>query len=370
MPHRTLNVPEHGMIDAYHAELAARGYEADPAQEAAVKRLQQLYSELLGYKVARQSMLRKLFNKPVEPTSVYFWGGVGRGKSFLMDCFFDAMPYQRKRRVHFHAFMHEVQNDLKTLNHLPDPLQTVARRISEQVRLLCFDEFHVSDIVDAMILGRLLTALFERGVIFVMTSNYPPDGLYPNGLQRINFLPTIDMLKERFSVIEVDYGTDYRLRTLEQLEIYLVPDDETAAARMNEDFFKISGFEGEPGQIEVLGRQLTARRIAPGVIWFDFAALCGGPRSQNDYLELAREHHTVLISGVPVMSAAMSNEARRFTWLIDVLYDHRVKLIMSAAAPAAELYRDGHNAHEFVRTVSRLMEMRTRDYLAEAHRPE
>ncbi len=370
MPHRTLNVPEHGMLDAYKAVLAERGYSPDPAQEAAVKRLQGLYTDLLGFKVARQSLIKKLLFKPAAPKSVYFWGGVGRGKSFLMDCFFESVPYARKRRVHFHAFMQEVQNDLKSLNHLPDPLQTVADRIAAEVRLLCFDEFHVSDIADAMILGRLLEALFARGVIFVMTSNYPPDGLYPNGLQRINFLPTIDMLKQRFDVIEVDYGTDYRLRTMEQLEKYLVPDDAAAHQHMSEDFFQIAGFAGAPGKIDVLGRALTAERIAPGVIWFDFAALCGGPRSQNDYLELAREYHTMLLSGVPRMPVSMSNEARRFTWLIDVLYDHRVKLVMSAEVPAPDLYTDGHNAHEFVRTVSRLMEMRTREYLGEAHRPE
>lgn len=370
MPHRVLNVPELGMVEAYKALLAERGYKPDPAQESAVKRLQGLYTDLLGFKVARQSFLKKYVFKPEQPKSVYFWGGVGRGKSFLMDCFFESVPYKRKRRVHFHAFMQEVQNDLKSLNHLPDPLQTVANRISEETRLLCFDEFHVSDIADAMILGRLLEALFARGVIFVMTSNYPPDGLYPNGLQRINFLPTIQMLKARCDVIEVDYGTDYRLRTMEQLEKYLVPDDEAARQHLSDDFFQVAGFEGKPDEIEVLGRKLRTVRTAPGVIWFEFKELCGGPRSQNDYLELAREHHTVLLSGVPKMNASMSNEARRFTWLIDVLYDHRVKLIMSADVEAAELYTDGSFANEFVRTVSRLLEMRSSEYLAEAHRTE
>jgi cell division protein ZapE len=201
MPHRALNVPEHGMMEAYEAELKARGFEADPAQRAAAARLQGLYGELLAFKEARSGTLRRLFKRPQMPRSVYFWGGVGRGKSFLMDCFFEAVPYRRKRRVHFHAFMQEVQNDLKSLNREPDPLQKVADRIARQTRLLCFDEFHVSDIADAMILGRLLDALFARGVIFVMTSNYPPDGLYPNGLQRINFIPTIEMMKKRFDVI-------------------------------------------------------------------------------------------------------------------------------------------------------------------------
>lgn len=231
MPHRTLNVPERGMLDAYEAQLKARGYKSDPAQRAAVQRLQQLYTELVSFKAARRTALHKVFARARMPRSVYFWGGVGRGKSFLMDCFYDSVPYRRKRRVHFHAFMQEVQNDLRNHNHAPDPLQKVADRIARQTRLLCFDEFHVSDIADAMILGRLLDALFARGVIFVMTSNYPPDGLYPNGLMRVNFLPTIDMMKRRFDVFEVDHGTDYRLRTLEKIEIYLVPADETAQDR-------------------------------------------------------------------------------------------------------------------------------------------
>jgi cell division protein ZapE len=368
MPHRILAVPQHGMLDAYDAQLKLRGYQSDPAQRAAAQRLQDLYTELIGFKAARRTPLRKMFSRAKLPRSVYFWGGVGRGKSFLMDCFFESVPYKRKRRVHFHAFMQEVQNDLRQFNNEPDPLQKVADRIATETRLLCFDEFHVSDIADAMILGRLLEALFQRGVIFVMTSNYPPEGLYPNGLQRINFLPTIEMMKRRFDVVEVDNGTDYRLRTLENMEIYLVPVDAEADRKMREDFRRLAADEMKPGSIEVLGRSLPVHGQAAGVIWFDFPTLCGGPRSQNDYLEIAREHHTVLLSGVPRMDAGQASEARRFTWLIDVLYDHRVKLIMSAEVQAHDLYTQGHNAHEFVRTVSRLIEMRTRDYLAEAHR--
>ena len=370
MPHRILKVAQNGMLDAYEAQLKARGYKSDPAQRAAAQRLQQLYTELIAFKAARSSPLRKLFSRPSMPRSVYFWGGVGRGKSFLMDCFFDSVPYKRKRRTHFHAFMQEVQNDLRNHNNEPDPLQKVADRIARQTRLLCFDEFHVSDIADAMILGRLLDALFARGVIFVMTSNYPPDGLYPNGLMRINFLPTIEMIKRRFDVVEVDHGTDYRLRQLEKIEIYLVPADEAAERKMREDFRRLAGGDGEGGTIEIFERRLPVVRRAPGVIWFDFATLCGGPRSQNDYLEIAREHHSVLLSNVPRLLVGNAAEARRFTWLIDVLYDHRVKLIMSAAVEAHDLYVEGQNAHEFVRTVSRLIEMRSRAYLAEAHRVE
>jgi cell division protein ZapE len=358
------------MLEAYDAALKSRGYNSAPPQRGAVQRLQQLYTELLTFKAARRTALRKVFARPRMPRSVYFWGGVGRGKSFLMDCFYEAVPYQRKRRVHFHAFMQEVQGQLKDLNHEPDPLQKVADKIARETRLLCFDEFHVSDIADAMILGRLLDALISRGVIFVMTSNYPPDGLYPNGLQRIHFVPTIEMMKRRFDVFELDNGTDYRLRTLEKIEIYLVPADQTAEEKMLSEFRQVAGAEGDAEPVVLFGRELATIRQAPGVVWFDFKTLCGGPRSQNDYLELAREHHTLFLSHVPLMSAGDSNEARRFTWLVDVLYDHRVKLILSAEVEAYELYREGHNAHEFVRTVSRLMEMRTREYLGEAHRVE
>lgn len=370
MPHRVLNVSEHGMLDVYESQLKARGYQSDPAQRAAAQRLQALYTDLVGFKAARRGRIRRIFNRPAMPRSVYFWGGVGRGKSFLMDCFYDAVPYQRKRRVHFHAFMHEVQNDLKNFNNEPDPLQRVADRVAEQTRLLCFDEFHVSDIADAMILGRLLEALFARGVIFVMTSNYPPEGLYPNGLQRINFLPAIEMMKQRFDVVEVDDGTDYRLRTLEKMEIYLVPENGDARKKMAQDFSELAGSDPVEGEVLLFERQVPVIGHGTGVIWFDFATLCGGPRSQNDYLEIAREHHTVLLSGVPKLSSGEASEARRFTWLVDVLYDHRVKLIMSAEVPAHDLYTSGHNAHEFVRTVSRLIEMRSRDYLAEGHRVE
>lgn len=366
--HITLNVPEHGVLDAYAAQLAARGYVADPAQRAAVECLQKLYSELLAFKARRRTRLRKMLIRPPEPRSVYFWGGVGRGKSFLMDCFFETVPYRRKRRVHFHAFMQEVQNDLRQFNNAPDPLQKVADRIAHATRLLCFDEFHVSDIADAMILGRLLEALFARGVIFVMTSNYPPDGLYPDGLMRVNFLPTIRLLKDKFDVLEVDAGTDYRLKTLQQIESWLVPADAAATLRLAEDFRRLAGIEPQSGEIDVLDRKITVRGRSSGVVWFDFAALCRTARSQNDYLEIARSYHTVLLSGIPRMQAKDASEARRFTWLIDVLYDFRVKLIASAEGEAHALYTGGVHANEFVRTESRLIEMRTPDYLAEPHR--
>ncbi len=370
MPHKKLNVSATGMLDAYLGLLQSLGYVADAAQKAAAESLQRLYGELLSFKVARGSTLKRLLSPPKPPRGVYFWGGVGRGKSFLMDCFFNAVPYRRKKRIHFHAFMQQIHRDLDAFKGEADPMQKVAEHIAKDVRLLCFDEFHVSDIADAMILGRLLDGLFDRDVILVMTSNYPPEKLYPNGLHRESFLPTIALLQDNMDVIEVDAGIDYRLRTLEQVEIYHAPDDAAAEAKMLDYFRKVAGEEGKKGgKIEVLGRDIDTLRRANGVIWFDFKTLCGGPRSQNDYLEIARRYHTVLLSHIPRMTAHQASEARRFTWLVDVFYDHRVKFIATAEAPADQLYTAGTQASEFLRTVSRLTEMNSREYLAQPHHP-
>jgi cell division protein ZapE len=370
MPHKILKVPKDGMIEGFNAALSLRGIEADPAQLIAARRLQKFYDELLALKAARRSKLRKLLVHPELPRGVWFWGGVGRGKSFLMDCFFAAVPYDRKRRVHFHAFMHEVHESLRAHRNESDPLAKVAARIARETRLMCFDEFHVSDIADAMMLGRLMQALFDAGVLFCITSNYPPQGLYPNGLQRELFLPTIDLLCRKLDVIEIDAGIDYRLRALEQAEVYLAKDDATTDAAIERTFHAIAGGSGHTRPIAVLGRRLPVLHRAPGVIWFDFATLCGGPRSQNDYLWLANRHHTVFLSKLPRMGAGMASEARRFTWLVDVLYDHRVKLVIGAACAAEELYTQGTQAGEFKRTVSRLIEMRSVEYLASPHRRE
>ncbi|RLJ65007.1 cell division protein ZapE [Sulfurisoma sediminicola] len=371
MPHRILNVPQDGMIRGFNAALAARGIVADPAQLDAAMRLQKFYDDLVAFKAARRSKLRKLLVHPELPRGVWFWGGVGRGKSFLMDCFFEAVPYQRKRRVHFHAFMREVHGRLQALKHPGnegDPLPKVAAQVAKETRLMCFDEFHVSDIADAMILGRLMQALFDAGVLFCITSNYPPDGLYPDGLHRERLLPTIALLEDRLDVIEIDAGIDYRLRALEQAEIYHVPADAAGEDRMRLTFARVAGGEGHDRPLPVLGRELAVIRRAPGVLWCDFATLCGGPRSQNDYLEIAHAFHTVFLSGIPAMGTEQASAARRFTWLVDVLYDHRVKFIATAAATAEMLYPAGLQAAEFQRTVSRMIEMRSHDYLASAHR--
>ena len=369
MPHKKLNVAALGMLESYKNMLAIHGYVADAAQLAAAEALQALYTQLLTFKVDRGSKLKRLLSLPELPKGVYFWGGVGRGKSFLMDCFYSAVPYRRKKRIHFHAFMQRIHRDLDQYKGESDPLQKVAEQISKEVRLLCFDEFHVSDIADAMILGRLLEALFARGVVMVMTSNYPPDSLYPGGLHRDSFLPTIALIKQQLNVFEVEAGVDYRQRVLEQGDLFMYPDDAAAEQKMHEYFRLVTGESGKKGEghILVLGRDIPTLCRGNGVIWFDFRDLCGGPRSQNDYLEIARNHHTVLLCHIPRMTQHQSSEARRFTWLVDVFYDHKVKLIATAQCAADALYTEGTQAAEFQRTVSRLTEMNSREYLALPH---
>ena len=347
--------------------LARRKAVLDSAQAMALGRLQQLSDELTEFRAARQSTLTRIFNAPDVPRGVYLWGGVGRGKSFLMDSFFAEVPIRRKVRIHFHAFMRNVHEDLHTLKNEADPLATVAARIAKRWRLICFDEFHVSDIADAMVLGRLLSALFDAGVVFVMTSNYPPAGLWPNGLQRDRFLPAIQLLEKWLDVLEVDGGIDYRLRTLEQVKTFHVPAGPMADAAMERAFDAMCAGPDEDPNLNIERRKLVARRRAGGAVWFDFATLCDGPRSQRDYLELGRCFSVVFVSNIPVMSAQEGDRARRFTWLVDILYDHRVKLVASADAPAEALYVAGPNAQEFPRTVSRLAEMRTREYMALPH---
>ncbi len=357
----------HGaLIRHLEPELVRRDIVLDGAQAAALARLQRLYDELVAFKKARQSLLRWL-NPPTPPRGVYFWGGVGRGKSFLMDAFYAAVPLRRKTRVHFHAFMRGVHEELRTLKREEDPLATVAARIARRHRLVCFDEFHVSDVADAMILGRLLTALFAHGVVFVMTSNYRPDDLYPDGLQRHNLLPTIALLKQWLDVIEVDGGTDYRLRELEHAACYYTPLSDATEAELAARFERMRPGPDEDPRLAIEARTLKARKRAGSLVWFDFATLCEGPRSQLDYLEIARRFAVVIVTGVPRLTPDMGNAARRFTWLVDVLYDHRVKLLLSAAVPAEELYREGPNSQEFPRTVSRLIEMRTHEYMALPH---
>ena len=347
----------------YEHALAARDYRSDEAQLRAVARLQQSYDDWVAYKARRSSSFKRLINRPEVPRGVYLWGGVGRGKSFLMDSFYSVVPVVRKTRLHFHEFMRGVHRQLDDLKGVADPLDEVARRIAKKYRLICFDEFHVSDIADAMILYNLLKALFENGVSFVMTSNYVPDTLYPDGLHRDRMLPTIALLKDKLDILNVDAGLDYRKRVLEQVESYLTPLCAATDHALRNAYAKLAETADEDQHILIETREIKSLRRAGGVIWFDFATLCGGPRSQNDYLEIASRFHTVILSGIPAMSAAMSSEARRFTWLIDVFYDHKVKLIMSAAVAPQDLYTQGMLSNEFHRTVSRIIEMQSREYM-------
>ncbi len=348
----------------YEAELANRGYAADPAQLRAIEALERCATEWTAFKAKRSNALKKLINRPDVPRGVYMFGGVGRGKSFLMDCFYNAVPLKRKTRLHFHEFMREVHRELADLQGTVNPLDELAKRMSKRFRLICFDEFHVADITDAMILHRLLAALFENGVGFVTTSNFHPDGLYPGGLHRDRILPAIALLNSRLEVINVDNGTDYRRRTMEAMTLYHVPNGPLADSAMEQAFNTLEETHDEDPVLHIESRQIRARRKAGGMVWFDFKTLCGGPRSQNDYLEIASLFHTVFLSDVPHMPLRMASEARRFTWLIDVLYDRRVKLVMSAQVEPADLYTDGPMAHEFPRTVSRLSEMQSQEYLS------
>jgi cell division protein ZapE len=354
------------VLSVYRAQLAKRGFVSDPAQWRAVERLQRLYEEWSAYKARRSSALRRMLVKPPLPKGVYLWGGVGRGKSFLMDAFFLCVPLVRKRRVHFHHFMREIHRELDELKGTEDPIAAVAARTARRNRLICFDEFHVGDIADAMILGRFLEQVVARGVVLCMTSNYAPDALYANGLQRDRFLPAIELLKAGLDVLEVDSGVDYRRIKMERLRAYHIgPGSEQA---MKQIFEALKDVEEEDHPLDVEGRRIPYRKRAGALVWFDFKALCGGPRSYADYVDLSRRFHTVLLSGVPRMSARNADAARRFTWLLDVFYDERVKLFASAEVAPGELFVEGENSAEFARTVSRLHEMQSADYL-QAERP-
>jgi cell division protein ZapE len=357
---------EHGeltVLDYYNKVVARRGYVSDESQQAAVEHLQELYDDWVGYKARRNTRLKRMFVKPELPHGAYLWGGVGRGKSFLMDSFYLCVPLVKKRRVHFHHFMRDVHQALDELKGEEDPLLHLARDISEKYRLICFDEFHVNDIADAMILGRLLQHLFDNRVMLCMTSNYHPDLLWKDGLQRAKFLPAIELIKTNLDVINVDAGVDYRRRALESAKVYHHPIDGDTTKAIMAEFDRIAEVEDESQPLDIEGRNIRYLRRAGGIVWFDFKTLCGGPRSYTDYVDLARRFHTIVLTDVPEMGPRQAAEARRFTWLIDVLYDARVKMIMSAAVGADMLYTQGALAHEFSRTVSRIEEMQTVDYL-------
>ena len=360
----------------YLKAMQDQGYTPDRAQLSALGSLARVQTELgnvsspgKGFARLRRKLLGQ-FATGRPARGVYLWGGVGRGKTFLMDLFFENLPFDDKLRFHFHRLMYRVHSQLKEHSGKIDPIDTVAEGLADRARIICFDEFYVSDIGDAMILGKLLQSLFDRRVCLVATSNIPPDDLYAGGLQRNQFLPAIDLIKKNTETVHVDGALDYRLRVLEQAEIYHSPLDEIAELNLASYFEKIAPDKGSSGQaLEILGRNITTRRRADGIAWFDFSELCGGPRNQADYIELARCFQTIIVSQTPVLDEAMGNEARRFIALVDEFYDRRVKLIVSAAAPIDGLYTGKRLAQEFKRTGSRLNEMQSTQYLALAHRP-
>mgnify|MGYP001270417831 CR=1 FL=1 len=351
------------------AQSAARahGFSLDGSQTQAASQFEALASELVGLEQTGRSLL-KLFLRQQPVRGIYLWGGVGRGKSFLMDTFFDFVPIARKTRIHFHRFMQDVHHRLQAAQGRENPLLGIARDIAGHSRLLCLDEFHVTDIGDAMLMRNLLQGLLDCGVVLVTTSNQRPDQLYLHGLQRAQFLPAIELLNSRLRVIEVDDGTDYRLRVLERGGVYHHPLGEKSTAALRETFEAVSGVAGDPGAaLEIEGREIPALRLAPGVVWFDFESLCDGPRGTADYIELARRYHCVVLSGVPGFGAGEADRRRRFSWLVDEFYDRRVKLILSAQRPLAELFRDASGGVEADRTLSRLIEMQSRQYLSAPH---
>jgi len=345
-----------------------RGLTLDTAQHAAAAELQRLHHELLQRPVAMPAGLLRMLAKPRPLRGVYLWGAVGRGKSVLMDGFFSCVPLTHKQRVHFHPFMQDIHARLAALKGQADPLRRIARDISRQTRLLCLDEFHVSDIADAMLMRGLLQGLFDNGVAVVATANAEPDALYVNGLQRAQFLPTIALIKQHMQAVHLDGGVDYRLRALELAGVYHTPLDHPTEQALERIFREWAGGDDGEREVElhVEGRLIAARRQAPGVAWFDFSELCGGPRSKPDYIALARRFPTLLLSGVPQLDRHSLAQARRFLWLVDELYDRRVRLILSAAVPLARLGPPDLLDGEFQRALSRLAEMQSHAYLAQA----
>lgn len=361
--------------ERYQLELGHEDFSADPSQQQAVGYTQALYERLVnGYRHHRGlfsflgNFLDEEYKAPVK--GLYFWGGVGRGKTFLVDAFYDCLPFPEKRRVHFHRFMQMIHHELKQIRERENPLRLIADKIASDTRVVCFDELHVTDITDAMLLGGLLKALFERGVVLVATSNEAPDQLYRDGLQRERFLPAIELIKEYTHAVQIDSGIDYRLRFLERAEIYHCPLDQRAECMLHDNFSHIAPNAGrDQVALDIEGRTLQTVCCADGVVWFDFVHLCDGPRGPADYIEIARQYQTVLLANIPLMGEGDNDRAKRFMTLVDEFYDRNVKMIITAAAEPGELYRGTRHAREFQRTVSRLMEMRTCDYLAKPHLP-
>ena len=358
----------HSPLTWYQAASQQAAFIRDAAQARAIEHLDRLWTELMMFKRKRNRFLGRSLRSPQLPKGLYFYGGVGRGKSFLMDAFYGCLPYRRKRRVHFHAFMAEIHQRLRGLKSEANPLKAVAAEIAKETRVLCFDEFHVSDIADAMILGRLLENLFNEGVVLVATSNYAPSELYPQGQNRSSFLPTIALIEEKLTILNVDGGEDYRHRTLTAAEGFYIPANAENERKLADLFTQVTAGQVErPSEIEIHGRMLRCKKRTDKAIWFDFRMLCFGPRSQADYLYLSEHYEMIFVSGIEKLSQAERAEARRLTWLIDVMYDYRVKFCATCDVPVGEIYVEGDFAQEFVRTASRLTEMQSQEYLNLPH---
>lgn len=357
-------------LEKYQNDLK-QGFTQDAAQEEAVIALQRVYDDLLDSRPAdgfMQKLSRWLSGDSQPVKGLYMWGGVGRGKTYLMDTFFNALPLKAKVRLHFHRFMHEVHNELKALAGEKNPLIKIADQLAERAKIICFDEFFVTDITDAMILGGLFEELFKRHVVLVATSNIPPERLYWNGLQRERFLPAIEQIEKHCEVMNVDGGVDYRLRTLEQAEIYHYPLDAAADNNMQQYFEQLAGQSGEEHRkLKVEGRLIDTVRWSENIVWFTFDAICKTERSASDYIELSRGYHTVFVGQVPQMDDSLNDAARRFIALIDEFYERHVKLIISAEVAMEKLYIGKGLAFEFKRTLSRLQEMQSKDYLSLEH---
>ncbi|MEI6893579.1 MAG: cell division protein ZapE [Colwellia sp.] len=365
-------------LDKYKQDLTRDDFLFDAAQENAVIHLQRLYDDLKnkpiavsGFKKVLSGWKRVYKNKQQKPVKgLYFWGGVGRGKTYLVDTFYDSLPFNNKMRVHFHRFMHRVHQELKVLTGQSDPLKIIAKKFADETQIICFDEFFVSDITDAMILGTLFEELFAHNVTLVATSNIIPDELYRNGLQRERFLPAIKLINEHTLIVNVDSGVDYRLRTLEQAEIFHYPLDAQADENLKHYFKQLSNDGGKAGlSIEINNRQLATLLVSDGIVYFDFSVLCESARSQGDYMEISQLYHTVLMANVKKMGPDTDDTTRRFIALVDEFYERNVKLIMSAELALEGLYSGGRLAFEFKRCLSRLQEMQSHDYLASEHLP-
>ncbi|MFQ5643713.1 MAG: cell division protein ZapE [Thiogranum sp.] len=355
----------------YQADLNRDGFHADAAQQQAVGLLQALYDALLGPLPSLSLRERVLGRRPPPLQGLFLWGGPGRGKTYLMDCFYSSLPLVEKRRVHFHRFMLEIHRALDALPKTADPLQVVADQIADRARVLCLDEFHVTDVADAMLLAGLLEALFVRRVTLVATSNIAPGKLYQDGLQRDRFLPAIDLLQRYTRVQQLEGSKDFRLELLQHGGTYRVTTDGSARAWLQRHLEELGPVDAHVhASIQLHGREFRVRALAGDLVWFDFDELCVQPRSARDYLQLACEFHTLLLEGVPQFGEGLDEAARRFIHLVDALYDHGVKLIVTAAAAPDQLYQHGRLKHLFQRTASRLTEMSSEHYLAQPHRPD